>query len=388
MNVPKIRYKEFAGEWQKVKLSSQASFLQGLTYTPNDVSNDGTIVLRSSNIQNSMIDYNDIVRVNKVIPEKLKIKENDILMCVRNGSKSLVGKTAWLSKKEEECTWGAFMNIIRPKENNRFIYYYLNSKYFHNHVWKDLGTATVNQITKQTLESFYLNIPSIEEQEKISNTLKLLDKKIELQNKKIEDLKLFKKGLIKKFFSEDNLKQIKIKEIGKIVTGTTPSKSINSYWDNGNIIWVTPTDISDNRDISDSIFKITDSGLKNGRFIPKNSILVTCIASIGKNAVLKVGGSCNQQINAIIPNKDFNYNYIYYLLESISNYMKSIAGTSATSIINKDDFSKIVVKTHSKEKQDYIASIMSQFENKIVLENSKLSKLCKLKKGLMQNMFV
>ena len=68
--------------------------------------------------------------------------------------------------------------------------------------------------------------------------------------------------------------------------------------------------------------------------------------------------------------------------------MKSIAGTSATSIINKDDFSKIVVKTHSKEKQDYIASIMSQFENKIVLENSKLSKLCKLKKGLMQNMFV
>ena len=215
-----------------------------------------------------------------------------------------------------------------------------------------------------------------------------MDKKIELQLKKIEDLKLFKKGLIKKFFNEDNLKQIKIKEIGEIVTGTTPSKSINSYWDNGNIIWVTPTDIDDNRDINDSIFKITDSGLKNGRFIPKNSILVTCIASIGKNAVLKVDGSCNQQINAIIPNKDFNYNYIYYLIESISNYMKSIAGTSATSIINKDDFSKIVVKIHSKEKQDYIASIMSQFENKIVLENSKLNKLCQLKKGFMQNMFV
>ena len=110
MNVPKIRYKKFAGEWQKVKLSSQASFLQGLTYTPNDVSDDGTIVLRSSNIQNSMIDYNDIVRVNKVIPEKLKIKENDILMCVRNGSKSLVGKTAWLSKKEEESCMERFRN--------------------------------------------------------------------------------------------------------------------------------------------------------------------------------------------------------------------------------------------------------------------------------------
>ena len=202
MNVPKIRYDNFTKEWEKVKLSSQASFLQGLTYTPNDVSNDGTIVLRSSNIQNSMVDYNDIVRVNIIIPEKLKIKENDILMCVRNGSKSLVGKTAWLSKNEEKCTWGAFMNIIRPKEKNKFVYYYLNSKYFYNHVWKDLGTATVNQITKQTLESCYLNIPSIEEQEKISNTLSLLDQKIKLQSKKIEDLKLFKKGLHDKPFNE------------------------------------------------------------------------------------------------------------------------------------------------------------------------------------------
>ena len=199
---------------------------------------------------------------------------------------------------------------------------------------------------------------------------------------------LFKKGLIKTFFSDRNLKQIKINEVGRIITGTTPSKSINSYWDNGDITWVTPTDINENRDIDNSIFKITDDGLKNGRFIPKNSILVTCIASIGKNAILKVDGSCNQQINAIIPNKNFNYNYIYYLVESISNYMKSIAGTSATSIINKDEFSKITVRIHPKEKQDYIASMLSQFESKILLENSKLNQLNQLKKGLMQNMFV
>ena len=199
---------------------------------------------------------------------------------------------------------------------------------------------------------------------------------------------LFKKGLIRDFYNEYNLRQIEIKEIGKIVTGTTPSKSINSYWDNGNITWVTPTDINDSRDINDSFFKITDKGLNKGKFIPKNSVLVTCIASIGKNAVLKVDGSCNQQINAIIPNKNFNYNYVYYLIESISNYMKSIAGTSATSIINKEEFSKIIVKVHSKEKQDYIASVLSQFEIKILLEISKLNKFYQLKKGLMQNMFV
>lgn len=75
-------------------------------------------------------------------------------------------------------------------------------------------------------------------------------------------------------------------------------------------------------------------------------------------------------------------------MEFISNYMKSIAGTSATAIINKDDFSKIVVKVHSKERQDYIDSILSQFEDKVLLEKSRLKQLTQLKKGLMQNMFV
>lgn len=388
MNVPKIRYDNFTKEWEKVKLSSQASFLQGLTYTPNDVSNDGTIVLRSSNIQNSMVDYNDIVRVNIIIPEKLKIKENDILMCVRNGSKSLVGKTAWLSKNEEKCTWGAFMNIIRPKEKNKFVYYYLNSKYFYNHVWKDLGTATVNQITKQTLESCYLNIPSIEEQEKISNTLSLLDQKIKLQNKKIEDLKLFKKGLIQKIFSSNNLSEVKIKDLGTIITGTTPSKENKNYWNDGTIAWITPTDINYERDISNSITSLTKEGLKKGRFVPKNSILVTCIASIGKNAVIKVDGSCNQQINAIIPNNKFNSNYIYYLMEYISPYLQSIAGTSATAIVNKETFERIKVKVHNYNDQSRIDKYLSSVETKILLEDKLLNKLIKLKKGLMQSMFV
>lgn len=176
--------------------------------------------------------------------------------------------------------------------------------------------------------------------------------------------------------------------MGTIITGTTPSKANIKFWSDGNITWVTPTDINENRDIKDSQVKITELGLNNGRKIPKNSILVTCIASIGKNAVLKVDGSCNQQINAIVPNDNYNYNYVYYLIEFMSNYMKSVAGTSATSIINKDEFSKIQVKVHSLERQNYIDSILSKFENKILLENKKLNNLQELKKGLMQNMFV
>ncbi len=387
MNVPKIRYDNFTKEWEKVKLSSQASFLQGLTYTPNDVSNDGTIVLRSSNIQNSMVDYNDIVRVNIIIPEKLKIKENDILMCVRNGSKSLVGKTAWLSKNEEKCTWGAFMNIIRPKEKNKFVYYYLNSKYFYNHVWKDLGTATVNQITKQTLESCYLNIPSIEEQEKISNTLSLLDQKIKLQSKKIEDLKLFKKGLIEFEFSNSNYNEINLKEI---------LKERKTYSEKG--LEFPHVTLS-----KDGIYDKTDR--YNRDFLVKSDdkkYKITYLNDLCYNpANLKFGVICLNEYGSAI----FSPIYVTFVIKNIANpkYIKYyVKRNNFINAIRKyeqgtvyermavapEDFLKFSIKLPNIEIQNKFVAKLLKLDKKIELENLKLSKYIKFKKGLMQNMFV
>ena len=116
--------------------------------------------------------------------------------------------------------------------------------------------------------------------------------------------------------------------------------------------------------------------------------MVTCIASIGKNAVIKVNGSCNQQINAIIPNENYNSNYIYYLMEYISPYLQTIAGTSATAIVNKETFERVKVKVHILEEQKKIDSLLSYIETKIILEDKLLNNLKQLKKGLMQNMFV
>ena len=388
MNVPKIRYDNFTKEWEKVKLSSQASFLQGLTYTPNDVSNDGTIVLRSSNIQNSMVDYNDIVRVNIIIPEKLKIKGNDILMCVRNGSKSLVGKTAWLSKNEEKCTWGAFMNIIRPKEKNKFVYYYLNSKYFYNHVWKDLGTATVNQITKQTLESCYLNIPSIEEQEKIANTLSLLDQKIKLQTKKIEDLKLFK------LYSENKLlnsngsiywKKIKLNDI--LIEGNKePVKNTNDFKKitiklnlNGLEFNESKRETSDRRP-----FYIRE---ENEIIIGKQNYFNGSIAIVTKKFS---GCICSNAIMSFKVKEGYNLKYIYLYL-SQKRYMKErefLANGTGQKELSEKEFLKFTIKVPEDSVVKKITNIIEKINKKINFENNKLNKLIELKKGLMQNMFV
>ncbi len=395
MNVPKLRFPEFNDEYNLIVLNDILFSHNAGIYIEKSQYGFGTNIVGVSNLyDNTKIDGQFFRFAPLTEDDKINylLDENDIIY----GESSLVpigiARTLAVSSKGKNTAFE--WHTRRFKINNDVVNsFYLSYMFnFNNKIRKRLASvSTQTALTGITTKDFFSTkfyIPKLEEQNKVVKLIDLLDKKIELQTKKIEDLKLFKKGLIKKFFSENNLKQIKIKEIGEIITGTTPSKSVSNYWDNGNIIWVTPTDINDNRDINDSIFKITYNGLKNGKFIPKNSILVTCIASIGKNAILKVDGSCNQQINAIIPNKNYNYNYIYYLMEFISNYMKSIAGTSATAIINKDDFSKIVVKVHSKERQDYIDSILSQFEDKVLLEKSRLKQLTQLKKGLMQNMFV
>ena len=113
------------------------------------VTNDGTIVLRSSNIQNSQLDFADTVRVNSSIKDKLFVKDNDILMCSRNGSARLVGKVALIKNLSEPMTFGAFMMIIRSR------YYPYLMTYFQMEAFRRQistgATTTINQITGNML---------------------------------------------------------------------------------------------------------------------------------------------------------------------------------------------------------------------------------------------
>src|SRR5437870_11807623 len=104
----------------------------------------------------------------------------------------------------------------------------------------------------------------------------------------------------------------RVKQLGVVVTGSTPSTRVREFW-NGDIPWVTPTDISDSKDIESSAREITARGLDAIRKLPPNSVLVTCIASIGKNAILRKEGASNQQINAIVPTNEYDADFLYYL---------------------------------------------------------------------------
>lgn len=132
----------------------------------------------------------------------------------------------------------------------------------------------------------------------------------------------------------------KLGEIFNIVTGKTPSKKIREYF-NGNIPFVKPSDLDLSDYIENSEDTLTQDGFKKAPFIPKNSVLVSCIGNLGKKAILKQNGSCNQQINAILPNSNFDMKFVFYYIDIIKPWMKQNASATTIPILNKSRFEQI-----------------------------------------------
>ncbi|EDT70925.1 restriction endonuclease subunit S [Clostridium perfringens] len=144
------------------------------------------------------------------------------------------------------------------------------------------------------------------------------------------------------------LKEYKIKELGDISTGNTPSKKNKEFYDSKDIMFIKPDDIDEDiKELSSSKEYISFIAKEKSRIIPKNTLLVTCIGSIGKIAINKEEGAFNQQINAIVPNnKIFSSKYLAYVFMNNKEKLKAIANAPVVPIINKTQFSEFKVYIH------------------------------------------
>ncbi|NCA98679.1 MAG: restriction endonuclease subunit S [Clostridia bacterium] len=177
-----------------------------------------------------------------------------------------------------------------------------------------------------------------------------------------------------------------LKEFAKVVTGKTPPTKDSNYW-NGKIPWFTPSDIGGKRDLFTSERKLSEKGYEsNSAKLPPESVLVTCIASIGKNAITGVWSSCNQQINAILPNDNFNSNYLYYWISNNTPYYETNAAKTAVTIINKATFESLPVVLPPLPEQRKIAEILTTVDDHISETEALIEKTKVLKQGLMQQL--
>lgn len=190
------QFKSIPSHWKLEKLKYTGTFNNGLTYSPEDVVDDGILVLRSSNIQNGKLSFDDCVYV-KEVPGFLKVKTGDIIICSRNGSPSLVGKCVFIDDIVD-ATFGAFMMRYRPEIVGKFAFYAFQHA---TSLYKGLySTSTINQLTMNVINQMYVAIPPIEEQTTIADyideRLALVDTSVKELQSQIEDLKSYKSSLI------------------------------------------------------------------------------------------------------------------------------------------------------------------------------------------------
>lgn len=198
--VPALRFPEFAnsGDWEETRLSKLGDLVSGLTYRPDDVRDSGLLVLRSSNVQDGIISLEDNVYVDPDIKGANLTQPNDILICVRNGPKALIGKNALIPEGVPLSTHGAFMTVFRSK-SAKFVFQLFQTEAYKRQVNADLG-ATINSINGNQLKKYSFVAPKPEEQERVADFLFSVDELIAGQAQKIAELKAHKKGLMQQLF--------------------------------------------------------------------------------------------------------------------------------------------------------------------------------------------
>ena len=285
----------------------------------------------------------------------------------------------------------------KPANENNFICTSLERKDYTQY---NTGMA-MPKLNKETCRKIHVLCPTFEEQQKIGDYFRSLDHLITLHQRECEQAKKYKKYMLQKMFPQNgsNVPEIrfsgfthpweqrKLSDLGEIMTGSTPSTSKEEYYSVDGIPWVTPTDIN-TQIISDTPRKLSEEGAKVGRVVPANTILCTCIASIGKNALLTVEGSFNQQINSLTP---YTENNAYFLLtesEIWSDKMKKMAASGTMQIVNKTEFSELITMVPKTDEQKKIGDYFRTLDHLITLHQQKCEELQKIKKFMLQNMFV
>lgn len=198
-----IRFKDDDGkdfpDWEKKQLSEVCELVGGLTYSPDDIAETGLLVLRSSNVQNGRITFDDNVYVTTEVSNWNISRSGDILVCVRNGSKKLIGKNARIPDDCPRSTHGAFMTVLRG-EANELLFHLLQTDDYKRNVHRNLG-ATINSINGSDLKKFRLMFPSsATEQTKIAKFLSAIDRKVESVATQITETQTFKRGLLQQMF--------------------------------------------------------------------------------------------------------------------------------------------------------------------------------------------
>lgn len=406
--------------WEWVRLGDICISNIGVTYKPSYKVEEPTKtkILRANNIENNQLNNKKLVFLTlDTLPDKYYLKENDILMAVRSGSKRLVGKSAVVTHDFANYSFGAFMSKIRViQANSYFVDYFLNSLFFREQL-RDANTTTINQITQSMINNFVIPFPPLSEQSRIAAKIaqlfallrkvesstqqyaklqtllksKVLDlamrgKLVEqdphnepasvlLEKIKAEKEQLVKEGKIKKskplppitddekpFDIPNGWEWVRLGDIGAWAAGATPSRKHSEYY-GGDIPWLKTGDLNDGI-VEETSEKITELGVKNSSVKinkPGNILIAMYGATIGKLGIVgKKELVTNQACCGCTPYKGIYNQYLFYYLLSSRKRLINLGSGGAQPNISKQKIEKFAFPLPPQSEQSRVTAKIEQ----------------------------
>ncbi len=413
--VPNLRFKEFSDSWYCRKLNDILIDTRLGGNYKNTESITPFPLIKMGNLSRGHINLNKIEYIthDEVLNSDDILQKGDLLFNTRN-TLDLVGKVAiWNNELELAYYNSNIMKLIFDSgqvSNNYFMNYLFNTKSSLSRLKSfATGTTSVAAIYTKDLKQMKIEIPSCREQEKIAAFFSLIDKKIELQTEKVEELKNYKKGLLQKIFSQElrfkdengneypEWEEKTLQQIGFTYAGLSGKTKEDFGFGNGS--FVTYINVFRNTLAKRMIEQVNISEQENQNPVLKGDLLFTT-SSETPNEVGMV--SCwDYEIKNLYLNsfcfgyRIYNHNsyspiFLAYMLRS-GEYRKKIsilAQGSTRYNISKTELMKMKVQCPCMEEQQKIVALLLNLELKTEEEQNKLNELLQYKKGLLQQMFI
>ena len=370
-------------------------FFSGLTYTPNDVQENGTLVLRSSNVSNGEVVDADNIYVNPQVVNSENVKVGDIVVVVRNGSRSLIGKHAQIKAFMPNTVIGAFMTGIRS-ECPEFTNALLNTSRFEEEIAMNMG-ATINQITGYMFSKMEFKVPRLDEQKKIGEYFEKLDNLITLHQRQPflhspPDISLIVQ-LTPPFYTF-SWEQRKLSEMcGTFEYGlNAAAKEFD-----GKNKYIRITDIDDaSREFLLSDLSSPDiclDGMSKYLLSSGDIVFARTGASVGKTYIYRENDGIVYFAGFLIRakvNQDNDAEFVFQstLSPSYEKYIRITSQRSGQPGVNAQEYGEYDLFAPSKEEQQRIGHFLRGIDNLITLHQRELEKLQNIKKSMLEKMFV
>lgn len=377
-NTPNIRFKGFTDDWEQRKFPEFVSFYNGLTYTPNDIQEMGTLVLRSSNVKNGEIVDADNVYVNDKVATSENVQVGDIIVVVRNGSRALIGKHAQIKASMPNTVIGAFMSGIRSGQSS-FVNALLDTSAFENEIAKNMG-ATINQITGYMFSKMEFMVPSEEEQQQIGQYFSNLDHLITLHQRKCDETKKLKKFMLQKMFPKKDEKKPEIRFAG-----------FTDDWEQRKLVDV--VDVRSGRDykhLEEGDIPVYGTG---GYMLSVNEALSDDEDAIGIGRkgtidnpyILRAPFWTVDTLFYAVPLDKYDLNFVFDIFQNV-NWKAKDESTGVPSL-SKATINAVETLMPEYAEQKKIGEYFSNLDNFITLHQRKCDEIKKIKKFMLQNMF-